>query len=224
MTIFLFLLYVSAGLFGPLLPGGMYYPAAALLYAALLAVLCLRGRRAPAPFPKRQPGQLLWYLPLLLPATVNLWFGAALPTAGTGAPGRFFCLGLAGALEELFFRGRLLPWLSRKASPGRAVALDALLFALFHLLNALNLPTGQLLCQLLYTAALGALFALLYERGGRLWPVALTHALLNALDVFRRPAPFENHLPLQCALLAAFALLYGVFVLRRTAAERPSRP
>lgn len=75
--------------------------------------------------------------------------------------------------EEVLFRGVLFSALRRAAGPWGAGAASALVFALAH---------GDLQA-LLVLATLGALFALLYERTGSLWPSVLAHGLWNGATV-----------------------------------------
>lgn len=70
--------------------------------------------------------------------------------------------------EELLFRGILFPWLRRWGLP-LSVILSALAFGLFHGFNIVFVTA----------AILGAMFALLYEWSGSLWPPIIAHAANN---------------------------------------------
>jgi len=82
---------------------------------------------------------------------------------------------LAPLVEEVFFRG-LLQSLFRKhlRSPWVAILLTSLCFALIHWPYWKSMPSlGVLAIALGYN----------YERCGRIWPVVLTHALFNAVNI-----------------------------------------
>ena len=80
--------------------------------------------------------------------------------------------------EELFFRKQLF---ARFAAAGYAVSgylLSSLLFALMHE----PLPTQGITRWLLMLAvygSMGAVFAWVYQKTGRLWPAILAHASNN---------------------------------------------
>jgi membrane protease YdiL (CAAX protease family) len=94
---------------------------------------------------------------------------------------------MAGAMEELVFRGLVLGSLLRRwgvAGRGlwRALIVSSLFFSFPH---ALNILTGadplRTASQLIWALLLGVVFGTLTVAGGSLWPVAILHGLSNAL-------------------------------------------
>lgn len=90
------------------------------------------------------------------------------------SPAAWVALGLMATVpgplfEELVFRGLLFGTLRGSLGPAGAVLFSALAFALVH-----GDPQA-----LLVLAALGALFAWLYQRTGSLWPAVIAHGLWN---------------------------------------------
>lgn len=87
-------------------------------------------------------------------------------------------IGFAPITEEAFFRGFLLPGLSRWSGIVVAVVLSAVLFSGAHLLgNPLLWRTFPLF------AAIGVVFALGYLKSGNLLSTVLAHALFNTIGV-----------------------------------------
>lgn len=76
----------------------------------------------------------------------------------------------AGLCEELLFRGAILGLLLRAGSPTRAVIVQAVAFALLHVLAFKLFPTG----------AIGLILGLLAWRCGSVWPGILVHTAHNA--------------------------------------------
>lgn len=74
--------------------------------------------------------------------------------------------------EEVIFRGILYAWLRRWGVPV-AVVVSALVFGLFHGLNAI----------FFVGLVIGALNALVYEKSGSLWPAVIAHAVNNSVAV-----------------------------------------
>lgn len=98
-----------------------------------------------------------------------------LPLFGEGAAGLALAgLGLgvvAPFAEEVFFRGFVFAALSKRLGLWRAVAIDALLFAVLHFTPSVILPLF----------ILGVALCLLYRFTGSIWPGILLHASINSL-------------------------------------------
>ncbi|NLT73868.1 MAG: CPBP family intramembrane metalloprotease [Chloroflexi bacterium] len=75
--------------------------------------------------------------------------------------------------EEVFFRGFMYAGFRARWGIPLAVIVSALVFSLFHLSLSTLVPI----------LAMGAVFALLYERTGSLWPCIVLHALNNLIAV-----------------------------------------
>ncbi len=84
-------------------------------------------------------------------------------------------VGLAPFAEEIFFRGFFYRALRNRFRVGSAVAMNAALFGAIHFDGRDTLVLLPLL------AVLGAVFCLLYERTGSLYPSIALHAINNAL-------------------------------------------
>ena len=159
----------------------------------------------------------LWYLPLAVLASVNLWCGvtAELPAGITALfVFRMLCVGF---LEELLFRGFLFRALCRNGKKS-AILISSLTFGAGHIVNLLNgaelVPT---LLQIVYAVAVGFLFVVLFLRSGSLVPCILTHGVLNALSVFGREPDYRTQCIISLALIAV-AAAYASYLLRRVPA------
>lgn len=109
---------------------------------------------------------------------------ALLEEAGKIAPLiiAFFTIIIAPVFEELFFRKQIFARFQKAGFTITGYLLSSLLFALLHE----PLPTQGLarwsLMLLLY-AAMGAVFAWVYQKTGKLWPAMLAHACNNLLAI-----------------------------------------
>lgn len=159
----------------------------------------------------------LYYLPLVVIASVNLWCGVTqkLPAGITALYAfRMLCVGF---LEELIFRGFLYKALCREGET-KAAIISALTFGIGHIVNLLNgaafVPT---LLQIVYAVAIGFLFVVLFRRSGSLVPCILTHGVLNALSVFSLEPDYRTQCIISLVLIV-LAVLYSVYLLRRVPA------
>ncbi|MBN1306049.1 MAG: CPBP family intramembrane metalloprotease [Anaerolineales bacterium] len=80
---------------------------------------------------------------------------------------------LAPLVEEIFFRGFIYSSLRKKFNWIAAGAISSGIFALFHLMPVVFIPTF----------VLGFVFSYLYERTHSLWPGILLHLLVNTLGI-----------------------------------------
>lgn len=174
--------------------------------------------------PRKPARAFLYYLPLLILASSNLWNGVKinLPFAD-GLCYVLFMLS-AAMIEEILFRGFLFQALAQR-NRSAAVIITSLIFGLGHLVNLFNGSGMELLLNLLQimsAVAFGFLFVFLYIQSGSLIPSIACHALLNMLSVFGR----EDGLTAEKRLLfnlikLAVIILYIVLIQRLNPQPKP---
>lgn len=129
-------------------------------------------------------GRLLFFLPLALIVSVNLWTGININN--TGSEILFYIINMmnVGFIEELIFRGFLYKMMA-KDNEKAAVIVSSLTFGVGHIINLFNgaelVPT---LLQICYAAAIGWLFVVLFRESGSLIPQIIAHSVNNSLSVF----------------------------------------
>ncbi len=156
----------------------------------------------------------LYFLPLLLLASVNLWGGIS---RGQHTPPEilFYMLSMlcVGFLEELIFRGHLFRMME-KTNPKSAVLVSALTFGVGHIVNLLNgadlLPT---LLQICYATAVGYLFVVIFQKSGSLIPCIAAHACTNATSILRVEVPVLTYItPL---FLTFGSVAYAIYIQKK---------
>jgi membrane protease YdiL (CAAX protease family) len=99
-----------------------------------------------------------------------------LPLFGGGIGGLLLALFTGGLIapiaEEVFFRGFVFAGLHQHLGLRRALVLNAILFALMHILPTSWPPIF----------VLGVLFAWLYEQTGSIWPAVAVHGAINIIS------------------------------------------
>lgn len=194
---------------------------AALLFNLILTVLLLTWIRknglttyyglCPSNIPARR---FLWYVPLVLFMSRNLWFGFAINFPAADTVCYILSMFCVGFLEEVIFRGLLFQALA-KENIKTAVIVSSVTFGLGHILNLLNGSGMGLianLCQIVGAVACGFLFVILFYRGGSLIPCIVAHSVNNAVSAFANEAALteENRLifsAINLVLVAAYALI-----------------
>ena len=167
-----------------------------------------------SPVPARQ---FLYYLPLVVLASGNLWNGVALNYSLAETICRIVCMLCVGFLEEVIFRGLLFQAMA-KDNIQSAIIISSVTFGIGHIINLFNGSGMDIvgnLCQIVFAIAVGFLLVTIFYRGGSLLPCILVHAAINTLGTFANDANLttEMHL-LHLAVLVAVAVAYTLTLTR----------
>lgn len=165
--------------------------------------------------PSQVPARVvLWYLPLLLLLTANLWFGVKLNYGAIETVLYILSMFCVGFLEEAIFRGLLFEAM-RKESPKAAVIVSSITFGIGHIINLFNGSGAELLpnlLQVVYATAAGFMFVMLYCKTKSLLACIITHSIFNALSVFAVDAPTLPLKILTCGLLTLISAGYALYL------------
>ena len=174
--------------------------------------------------PTQSPGTLLYYIPLILVSTSNLWLGLRRNLTFAELGFHILLMLSVGFLEELIFRGFLFEALA-KSSLKTAVIVSSLTFGAGHILNLFNGSGMSLLAvlhQILFAVLFGFLIVMVYLRSGSLIPCILTHQAYNILSVFaNRQASRAQHLTVNVIELSLM-LIYLILLLKLPSARQES--
>ena len=161
--------------------------------------------------------RFLYYVPLVVLATGNLWNGMAVHYTPVETACRIVCMLCVGFLEEVIFRGLLFVALARE-NVRSAVVISSVTFGIGHIINLLNGSGMELvnnLCQIVFAVAVGFLLVTIFDRGGSLLPCILVHAAINTLGTFANDAglTMERQL-LHIAVLILLTVAYNLILMR----------
>ena len=160
--------------------------------------------------------RMLYYIPLVLMASCNLWLGVAM-NYGFAETVLYICSMLCiGFLEELIFRGFLFNAM-RKDNLKAAMIVSSLTFGFGHIVNLFNGSGAQLLsnlCQVCYAISAGFLFVIIFYKTKSLWACIFTHSVLNALSAFSLPQSFEQEITVSM-ILCVIPAVYSLILLKK---------
>lgn len=161
--------------------------------------------------------RFLYYVPLIILATGNLWNGAAVNYSLPETVCRIACMLCVGFLEEVIFRGLLFVSIA-KENVRSAIIISSVTFGVGHLINLFNGSGMELvnnLCQICFAIAVGFLLVTIFYRGGSLIPCIIVHSAINTLGTFANDANLtaEMHL-LHLAILIAITVAYTLILTR----------
>ena len=161
--------------------------------------------------------RFLYYVPLLLLASGNLWNGFAINFSPAETVCRIVCMLCVGFLEEVIFRGLLFEAIA-KDNIKSAVIISSVTFGIGHIINLFNgsdMDIVNNLCQIVFAIAVGFLLVTIFYRGGSLLSCIIVHAAINTLSTFANDTNLttEMHL-LHLAVLIVIAVAYTLILAR----------
>lgn len=154
--------------------------------------------------------QYLYFIPLLLIASVNLWNGININNSTSEIIFHILTMINIGFLEEIIFRGFLFKMMA-KDNIKSAVIVSAITFGIGHIVNLFNgaelIPT---LMQICYAISIGYLFVIIFYKSKSLIPCIITHSLINSLSIFN----VENSISLYAApvFLIIVPVAYAIYI------------
>lgn len=169
--------------------------------------------------PSVPASKMLYYIPLVFVATINVWYGFAMNLSPVETALYALSMILVGFLEEIIFRGFLFVEMA-KDNIKTAIIVSSVTFGIGHIVNLINGSGADLfsnLLQVVYAIAAGFMFTIIFYKTKSLWPCIITHSVINSTSVFADTAAATP--AMQIATAAALTVVsagYGVYVARIT--------
>jgi len=166
--------------------------------------------------PSKVPARsMLFYLPVFLMLSANLWYGVTLNYGAVETVLYILSMLCVGFLEEVIFRGLLFNAM-RKDNLGAAVIVSSVTFGIGHIVNLMNGSGAELLpnlLQIVYATAAGFMFVMMYLRSGSLLVCIAAHGLFNAISVFADKSNVTTEMQiLTCVLLTVITGGYAAYL------------
>lgn len=136
--------------------------------------------------PKLSSAKMLFYIPLLVLLTANLWYGVVMNMSPLETVLYVLSMFCVGFLEELIFRGLLFHAMAKDGVKS-AMIVSSVTFGIGHIVNLINGSGAELLpnlLQVMYAVAVGFAFVMIYCRTGSLMPCIIVHSVFNGLSAF----------------------------------------
>ena len=156
----------------------------------------------------------LYYIPLILIVSVNLWNGVELNYTVIESVLYVVSMLCVGFLEEVIFRGFLFKALCTE-SEKQAIVISSVTFGIGHIVNLLNgaefLSTFLQIC---YAVAIGFLFTVIFYRTGSLLPCIIAHGLTNSLSTFAVSGSIAFGIVVSIFLIVV-SVSFGIIIYRK---------
>lgn len=154
--------------------------------------------------------KFLYFLPLILIASVNLWNGININNTKNEILFHILTMINVGFIEEIIFRGFLFRMME-KANVKSAIIVSAITFGVGHIINLLNgaelIPT---LIQVCYATSIGFLFVIIFYKSKSLIPCIITHCIVNSLSIFNIESTISSYIaPI---ILTIIPIIYTIYI------------
>ena len=158
----------------------------------------------------KNPKKYLFFIPLILVITVNLWNGININNSSNEIILYILTMINVGFIEEIIFRGFLFKMME-KNNVKRAIIVSSITFGIGHIVNLLNgadlIPT---LMQICYAMSIGYLFVTIFYKSKSLVPAIITHIAFNSLSIFN--IENSNIMYLSSLFLIVVPISYAIYI------------
>lgn len=166
--------------------------------------------------------EYLFFLPVLVLMTGNLWGGVGMAYEGTAQLFAVLSMFLVGLVEELIFRGLLFRALLQRDAPPVAITISAVTFGIGHIVNLLAGQGGlESLIQVIFAVAWGFLLTMLFYHSGSLLVCIFVHGMVDVFAKFATGVSRSDYIYVTVTILVSIA--YCLYLSRRPAALRPEK-
>ena len=166
-------------------------------------------------------GKMLFYIPLLLPAVMPVFFGVGLNYSPMETVFHTVSMIGVGFLEEIIFRGFLFKGICR-SNVTRAIIISSVTFAIGHIVNLLNgYEIVQSIIQIVYAVCVGFMLVFIFHRTGSIIMCIVFHSLNNTLTAFAATYWGETSalnmilLAVRLVIMAAYTVYIVKFIPKR---------
>ena len=140
--------------------------------------------------PRISAAKMLYYIPLLVLLTANLWYGVAMNMSPPETVLYILAMFCVGFLEEMIFRGLLFQAMAKDGVKS-AIMVSSVTFGIGHIVNLFNGSGAELLpnlLQVIYAMAVGFAFVMIYCKTKSLVICIIIHSVFNGLSAFANEA------------------------------------
>ena len=153
--------------------------------------------------PKTSLKPMLFYIPIIVMLTANLWYGVTLNYGALETVLYVLAMFCVGFLEEVIFRGLLFEAM-RKDNVKAAIIVSSVTFGIGHIINLINGSGAELLpnlLQVVYATAAGFMFVMMYYKSKSLLVCIAAHGIFNALSAFADESNATEDMQILTAIL-----------------------
>ncbi len=144
----------------------------------------LEGKYGLTGFPKDMK-KYLYFIPVFVPATGNLWDGFSLSYQGTELIVATLSMILVGYVEEMIFRGFLFKAMLGNGKTVPAIIVSAVTFGMGHIVNLFAGQTGfETVMQIIFAISWGFILTMVFYKSESMLPCIIAHAMIDVFSLY----------------------------------------
>lgn len=129
--------------------------------------------------------RFLYFIPMWILATGNLWDGFALSYHGIELVIAVLSMILVGFVEEMLFRGFLFSAMLSKERAAVAIIVSSLTFGMGHIINLFTGQTSfETIVQIIFAVSWGFILTFVFYKSGSIFPCIIAHSMIDAFSMF----------------------------------------
>ena len=129
--------------------------------------------------------RFLYFIPMWILATGNLWDGFALSYHGIELVIAVLSMILVGFVEEMLFRGFLFSAMLSKERAAVAIIVSSLTFGMGHIINLFTGQTSfETIVQMIFAVSWGFILTFVFYKSGSIFPCIIAHSMIDAFSMF----------------------------------------
>ena len=129
--------------------------------------------------------RFLYFIPMWILATGNLWDGFALSYHGIDQVIAVLSMILVGFVEEMLFRGFLFTAMLSKEKTAVAIIVSSLTFGMGHIINLFTGQTSfETIVQMIFAISWGFILTFVCYKSGSIFPCIIAHSMIDAFSMF----------------------------------------
>ena len=127
----------------------------------------------------------LFFIPMFVLATGNLWDGFSLSYKGAELIIATMSMILVGFVEEMIFRGFLFKAMLGNGKTVPAIIVSAVTFGIGHIVNLFaGQASFETVMQIIFAISWGFILTMVFYKSGSLIPCIIAHAMIDVFSLY----------------------------------------
>lgn len=157
--------------------------------------------------------RLLFFIPMIIIATRNLWNGITLNLGILETVLYAVSMLFVGFLEEIIFRGYLFKSMCR-SNVKTAVIFSSITFGMGHIVNLLNgRDPIETFMQIIYATAIGFMLTIFFLKSGSIIPCIIFHGFINASSIIGVQPEMTVNLIFNL-IITVISIAYAIYLIK----------
>ena len=159
----------------------------------------------------KDTGKFLFFIPMWILATGNLWDGFAPSYQGTELVFAVLSMIMVGFVEEMLFRGFLFTAMLSERRAATAIIVSSLTFGLGHIINLFaGQASFETIMQMIFAVSWGFILTMVFYKSKSLIPCIIAHSMIDAFSIFGADNAFVDQIYVVTTIVVA--IIYCIYL------------